>query len=444
MSLTNSLRPPVHRALKQLDRSLFHRTLPVLAARVPTKSLGVLLKSLARDLLNIPRMRNITEDGDSKSTRLLLFRRDIHSADELGDKVRKSIHEVGGQYLSHTISLDYAFWSADEILRSILPEGMEVPTSFETIGHIAHMNLRDEHQAYKSIIGQVILDKNIRIRTVVNKTDNIDTTFRFFKMEVLAGEDDMIAEVKESGCRFRMDFSNVYWNSRLHTEHDRMIRQFDAGHRICDVFAGIGPFAIPAARKGCIVHANDLNPVSYKYLKENSDLNKVPKGRLIPYNLDGREFIRKAFLDPSSDSSTKTTFDHVVMNLPAIATEFLGAKDAFNGLLKHQEPPSSDTPLPWVHCHCFAKRQEEGPLADVVKRISISLGHPMTSKDISLHYVRSVAPNKDMYCASFRLTREILYHETNSSLEGISKRKGVDQGGGVEEESQLTKHLKVE
>ena len=43
-------------------------------------------------------------------------------------------------------------------------------------------------------------------------------------MELLAGEDRFEVEVKESGCRFRFDFSKVYWNPRLGTEHDRLIR----------------------------------------------------------------------------------------------------------------------------------------------------------------------------------------------------------------------------
>jgi tRNA (guanine37-N1)-methyltransferase len=41
------------------------------------------------------------------------------------------------------------------------------------------------------------------------------------------------------------------------------------------VFAGVGPFAVPLAIKGCHVYANDLNDRSYFYLQNNAKLNKV-------------------------------------------------------------------------------------------------------------------------------------------------------------------------
>lgn len=110
-------------------------------------------------------------------------------------------------------------------------------------------------------------------------------------MEVIAGDNDYIATVvgiapcilkisadvfkNESGCSFTFNFSNVYWNSRLHHEHERLISLFPPGCVIADVMAGVGPFAIPAAKKGCYVLGNDLNPESVKWMRENRLKNKV-------------------------------------------------------------------------------------------------------------------------------------------------------------------------
>jgi tRNA G37 N-methylase Trm5 len=121
----------------------------------------------------------------------------------------------------------------DEVLRVILPEKVEVPTGFETIGHIAHLNLREAHLPFKQVIGQVILDKNPRLRTVVNKTSSISNKFRVFPMELLAGVEDYVAELRQQGVVFRFDFARVYWNSRLDTEHVRMVNMFKPNDRIC-------------------------------------------------------------------------------------------------------------------------------------------------------------------------------------------------------------------
>lgn len=46
----------------------------------------------------------------------------------------------------------------------------EVPSGFETVGDIAHMNLTGKlFDDYRYLIGQAVLDKNPTIKTVVTK-----------------------------------------------------------------------------------------------------------------------------------------------------------------------------------------------------------------------------------------------------------------------------------
>ena len=85
----------------------------------------------------------------------------------------------------------------------------------------------------------------------------------------------MNVELIEGGCLFKFDFSKVYWNSRLETEHKRLVDLFQPGEVVCDLMAGIGPFALPAGKKGVFVFANDLNPECYAYMKKGITQNKV-------------------------------------------------------------------------------------------------------------------------------------------------------------------------
>ena len=157
----------------------------------------------------------------------------------------------------------------------------------------AHLNLRGQYLPYKHVIAQVIIDKNPTIRTVINKTDNVGTEneFRTFSYEVLAGPDDLLVEVSEAGCVFRFDYSKVYWNTKLGTEHQRITALFKPGEVVADVMAGIGPFAAPAGKRGVFVWANDKNPESFKYLGEVIKRNKVWKRTppILAGGLDSRQ-----------------------------------------------------------------------------------------------------------------------------------------------------------
>ncbi|KAF0553532.1 tRNA guanine37-N1-methyltransferase [Gigaspora margarita] len=451
--------PPVQHGATVLNRELFRRTVDVIGVRVPTSSVAKFLKVLNKDLFNQPKLKNVVNDPESSNTKIVLLNPKVESLelDDIPSDIKNFINNEGLGIVRHSVELNYDYWGADDIIKAILPSGVESPTSFTQVGHIAHMNLRDEFLPWKHIIGQVILDKNPKITTVVNKTDMIDTTYRFFKMEVLAGENNMIAEVKESNCRFRFDFSQVYWNSRLHTEHGRLLSIFKKGDYICDVFAGVGPFAIPAAKKGCIVYANDLNPASYNYLVENIKLNKV-HDKVYPYNLDGKLFISKAVLDlqkayDDNAESSKTSkvksnatlqkqnscnFNHFVMNLPATAIEFL---DAFRGLWKDKETlfKSLNLELPMIHCYCFSK--SDTPESEIVERINTVLGHPLQEDTYKIHFVRKVAPNKDMFCVSFRLSHAICYGFFSEKRKQDIINAAPQDSTSVEDDN-INKHVK--
>ncbi|ORZ17893.1 guanine(37)-N1-methyltransferase [Absidia repens] len=408
------LSPPSHYGMTVLNRDAFTSTFQTLALRVPSKNVTSIQKALSRDVLNLSRIRTIVPDPESNETRVLLLRHDLKDVSDLAPGSTKLIEEQELSVIQHSIDLDYSFWTTEQILHAVIPDTIQdIPCAYTQVGHIAHMNLREVFYPWKQLIGQVILDKNKNITSVVNKLNSIDTTFRFFQMEVLAGDTNMVTEVKESGCKFRFDFSKVYWNSRLHTEHDRLIKLFKKDQTVCDVFAGVGPFAIPAAKNGVIVYANDLNPESYDWLKVNKSHNKIPDSKLKPYNMDGRDFIQQAVqtLANANGGDSWKTFDHFVMNLPDTAIEFL---DAFRDLYQDQkvlyESLCPAPKLPMVHCHCFTRSDD--PAQDIAQRVEQVIGSVYDASTSNLHWVRNVAPRKDMYCISFYLTPEMIFGPT--------------------------------
>lgn len=378
---------------------------------VPARKISDLRKSLRHILLQRPKIKAVYglenndlvppgQDRERFRKLVLVDRPDIFQDSEL----QKLLQDYPDDYgrATHQVTASYEDWTVEQVLRRILPV-QEVPSAFEIVGHLAHMNLRDEVLPFKYLVGKAVLDKNApRIKTVVNKVGTIATKYRTFGMEVIAGNKEegwSRVVVKEEGYQYELDFTQVYWNSRLGGEHRRLVelirKEAEASSSpiiVADLMAGIGPFAVPLTSKdtgNVHVHANDLNPSSYKYLVLNSERNKCKN--LHCYNMDGRAFCHM-LQDKGID------FHHILMNLPATAPEFLDAFRGFNGKT-----------LPRIHAHCFSKKALEEAERETIARCAIALGVPLDVQTCRLvvHLVRNVAPNKNMYCISFNLPESV-------------------------------------
>ncbi|KAL2929284.1 hypothetical protein RDABS01_034695 [Bienertia sinuspersici] len=448
-----------------LDESSFSVKYDLWALRVPCEICKTATRILNGYLLDKPRVKPVAEDPTTERNRYMILSERIQNKD-LSDIPEQKLDELKKlceiEVVPYSLILGYSYWGA---------------------GHIAHLNISEELLPYKDVIAKSYMIKNQpKIKTVVNKIGSITNEFRVPKFEILAGDDDMVTEVRQYRARFKLDYSLVYWNSRLEHEHMRLVSLFKVGEIICDMFAGIGPFAIPAAQKGCLIYANDLNPDSIRFLKINAEINKVNEC-IIAYNMDARKFVSHLMTvpihedNPESCESLPNTYDecvtkskseadcknvevgggmkmdpatsaakrlaecsqevalsgttetgisvsrkrgtnkrmkgfepsvkpwehvdHVIMNLPASALEFL---DAFKGLIRKKYWKGL---LPWIHCYCFIRSSEteESIISEAESRLNAKIHEPV------FHRVRDVAPNKAMYCLSFRLPEEACIHE---------------------------------
>ena len=299
-----------------------------------------------------------------------------------------------------------------------------LPNGFEIVGKIAHMNLRDQYLKYKYFIGQLILDKNPSLSTVINKVGKIDNVYRTYDMEILAGEENYNVEHKEGNVRFQFDLRKTYWCSRLQNERDRVLKLLKKNEVLCDAFCGVGPLALRACKQGVKVYANDLNPDAYTYLNNNIRINKLNKDNIKTYNMDAREFIKglvnmsKNNVDEDEENGDKIFpkdlhINHFYMNLPKDAIEFM---DIFVGLFKgcKNDIYNKDN-LPIIHVYGFAKI-DNNPHELLKKRIAkafkieYDLFKKECEKDIlNIQNVRDISNKKVVYCIDMRIPEIIAY-----------------------------------
>ena len=188
--------------------------------------------------------------------------------------------------------------------------------NYDILGNIAIIKFPDETKKEEKLKKAQELLKNPSVKTVVEKTEKVHGRLRTIKTRFLAGEKNLIAEYRESGCRFKMNIETCYFSPRLANERIEVARLIGKmkNPSILVMFAGVGPFSIVIA-KNCKckkIVSIELGKECCKYAAENLKLNHIYSGVEIMQG-DVKKAIKKIH----------EKFDVIVMPRPNLKESFL-------------------------------------------------------------------------------------------------------------------------
>ncbi len=194
---------------------------------------------------------------------------------------------------------------------AVIPAGLKryLPSSFDVVGTKAILKLPGELVGYEKNIGEAILNSNKSLDSVFIDS-GVSGPYRTRTVRAVAGRGGTETEITEFGIRLKLDVSKTFYSPRLASERMRVCSTIGQDERILDMFAGVGPFSIQAARRatrGRVVSL-DINPYAVSYLKENAVANSVRN--IEAHLMDAAEY-------------TGSGFDRILMNLPSGSAAFL-------------------------------------------------------------------------------------------------------------------------
>jgi tRNA (guanine37-N1)-methyltransferase len=250
---------------------------------------------------------------------------------------------------------------------------VSIPRAIDFVGDIAIIEIPPELANYKTAIGEAILKVHKQTRTVLAKSGVVEGIYRLRDFEVIAGIDKTAAVHREYGCIYHVDIAKAYFSPRLSSEHNRVASQVEEGETVVDLFTGVGPFSILAAKmhKDIRIYAVDVNPHAIALLKKNVYVNRVEQ-RVVPILGDARQLVREELLGVA---------DRVIMNLPETAIEHV---DAACYALK------ADGGI--MHYYEFTKESEPLEAAEVRLTETVSSSNRKIKKILLAKKVREVAP----------------------------------------------------
>jgi tRNA (guanine37-N1)-methyltransferase len=188
-----------------------------------------------------------------------------------------------------------------------------ISTGVDVVGEIAIVRLERFSQKEKKRIGEALLAGLSNVRSVYEQVGGIEGDLRLRKVRHLAGARKTLTVHRENGCNYRVDVARCFFSPRLSTERLRIASAVGRGEEVLNMFAGVGPFSIPIAKKApTSVTSCEINPYACKLHRENNRLNKV-ENLVDVVQEDAR----------SLPSILKTRYDRLIMPHPSQADEFL-------------------------------------------------------------------------------------------------------------------------
>lgn len=248
--------------------------------------------------------------------------------------------------------------------------------SYERLGDIVIIDEDDDERA--RAIAEALVESDIPVETVLNRASPIEGELRVREWDVLIGDDTETTH-REYGNEFELDIAEVYFSPRLATERRRVIEAVTEGEQFFDMFAGVGPFVIPAAKRGADCVGVDLNETAIEYLRRNAERNGV-SDRVRAIHGDVREI-----------DGYEGWADRIVMNLPHSADEFLDTAVELAG---------EECTL-----HYYDIQHDSDPFGPGEAAIRAAAEPTYEVSVETRHEVRSYAPHELNVCLDVRLIR---------------------------------------
>jgi tRNA (guanine37-N1)-methyltransferase len=261
---------------------------------------------------------------------------------------------------------------------SVPDDFLDFTPTYERLGDLVLLDEDDPDRATRA--AEAVVDSDVRAAAVLNRESKVQGEYRTREWSLVAGDRTNTVH-REYGYEYELDVGDVYFSPRLATERHRVAEQVAPDERAFDMFAGVGPYAIPFADRGASVVATDVNERAIEHLRANAARNGVAD-RITARHGDVRD-VATEYADWA---------DRIVMNLPHSADQFLETAIAIAGeecVIHYYDIQPDDDPF--------------GPGRAAIDAAATAAGYDVTVE--TEREVRSYAPHEVNICLEVRLQR---------------------------------------